>query len=170
MQMRSDYSFCALAIVFFMVTVVPAWALAATFQMILISISALFGMISLGFGLTLRSKSLQTNQTPQTSPSQEITQTEPSQSSKIENLAPPPVPMQPETSIVNPPAVTTLVPMETEVTAIQTVPVIAVPTMLPEQPSTLMSIKQSTLPLKETALTEVRGIGQKQANRLDLRH
>jgi|WetSurMetagenome_2_1015567.scaffolds.fasta_scaffold136044_2 predicted flap endonuclease-1-like 5' DNA nuclease len=166
MQMRSDYSFYTLAIVFFMVAVVSAWTLAGTFQIILISISVLLGMISLGFGLTLRSKSLQTNQTPPTASPQEITQTEPSQTSKIENLPPPPIPMKPETSIVNPPAVTTLVSMETELTTIQTVPVIAVPAMLPEQPSTLMSIKQSTLPLKETALTDVRGIGQKRANKL----
>ena len=148
MQMRSDYSFFALAIVFFMVTVVSAWALAGTFQIILISISVLLGMISLGFGLTLRSKSLQTNQTPPKPTPQEITKTEPSQTSKIEKLPPPPVPMKPETSIVNPPAVTTLVSMETEVTTIQTVPVIAVPALVLEQPSTLMSIKQSNIASK----------------------
>jgi predicted flap endonuclease-1-like 5' DNA nuclease len=167
MHMRSDYSFYALAIVFFMVTIVSAWALAGTFQIILISILALLGMISLGFGLTLRSKSLQSNQTPPIPTPQEITQTEPSQTSKIENLPPPPVPMKPETSIVKTPPITTHVSMETEVTSIQTVPVIAVPALLPEQTSIVMSIKQSTLPLKETALTDVRGIGPKRANQLE---
>jgi len=74
--------------------------------------------------------------------------------------------MQPEASIANPPTGTTLVPMEKEVTTIQTVPVTAVPALIPEQTATLVPIKQSTLTLEEPALTDVKGIGQKRANQL----
>ena len=40
------------------------------------------------------------------------------------------------------------------------------PALIPEQLATLVPIKQLILSLKETALTDVKGIGQKRANRL----
>jgi predicted flap endonuclease-1-like 5' DNA nuclease len=166
MHMRSNYILYALAIVFFLITVVSAEAFTGIDQIILVLVSALLGIISLGFGLTQRSKPPQTNQTLQTPAAEEIPQTKTSPTSKIENLPSPPVPMQSETSIANPPTATTLVPMEKEVTTIQTVPVKAVPALIPEEPATLVPIKQSTLTLKETALTDVKGIGQKRANQL----
>ena len=166
MRMRSDYTLYALAIVFFLITVVSAEALTGIDQIILILVSALLGIISLGFGLKQRSKPPKTNETPPTPTPQELTQTKTSPTSKTENLPPPPVPMQPETSIANPPTATTLASMEKEITTIQTLPVLAVPALIPEQSATLVPIKQSTMPLKETALTDVRGIGQKRANQL----
>jgi predicted flap endonuclease-1-like 5' DNA nuclease len=166
MHMHSDYTLYTLAIVFFLITAVSAEALTGIDQIILILVSTLLGIISLGFGLKQRSKPQQTNQTPPTPTPQEVTQTKTSPTSKIENLPQPPVPVQPETSIANPPTVTTLVPIEKEVTTIQIVPVTAVPALIPEQPATLVLIKQSTLPPKETALTDVKGIGQKRANQL----
>jgi predicted flap endonuclease-1-like 5' DNA nuclease len=166
MRMRSDYMLYALVIVFFLITVVSAEALMGIVQTILILVSALLGIIPLGSGLTQKSKPPQTNQTLQTPAAEEIPQTKTSPTSKIENLPPPSIPMQLETSIANPPTGTTFVPMEKEVTTIQTVPVTAVPALIPEQLATLVSIKQSTLTLKEPALTGVKGIGQKRANQL----
>jgi predicted flap endonuclease-1-like 5' DNA nuclease len=166
MHMRSSYMLYALAIVFFFITVVSAEALTGIGQIILILVSALLGIISLGFGLKQKSKPPQTNQTPPTPAPREITQTKTSPTSKIENLPPPPVPMEPETSIANPSTATTLAPMEKEVTTIQTVPVTAVPALISKQPATLVPIQQSSLTLKGTALTDVKGIGQKRANQL----